>query len=257
LHRRLVATSIGLFTVALIVLLVFALPTFVRAQYGTLTLQVTDTETGRSVDDVEIYVDNAFAGTTAQGGELDVPHLDYGRHRVSVLVPYYEQCKVDKYVDVAGNITVPVSIDMPNPSFQISLEVATHLELFNEYGSVEVTLTNVGDVVSQDTIVLILVYLEGDTTTLIASRIINFGNVAAGALPIKKGIPYIDEFKWRKTEHVSAVVVDRWKYTPQNEQVVTQAQVPIGLAEQVICDACAYIKQHPEVIGTIAEIILK
>lgn len=247
-----------LITAITLVVLLVAFPNIflVRAQYATMTLQVTDTETGRFADDVQVYVDDVYAGTTAQGGELDVPHLQYGRHRVSVLVPYYEQCKVDKYVDVSGNVTVPVSINMPNPIFQISLEVADHLELLNEYGSVEATLTNVGDVVSQDTIVLILVYLENDITTPITSRIIDFGNVAAGAHPITKRISHIDEFEWLKTEYVAAVVIDRWKYTPQNEQVVTEAQVPIGLAERVLLDACTYIEQHPEVIGTIVKIIL-
>lgn len=221
-----------------------------------MTLQVTDTETGRFVDDTHVYIDDVYVGTTAQGGELDVHHLEYERHRVSVLVPYYEQCKVDKYVDVTGNVTVPVSINMPNPIFQISLEVSAHYELFNEYGSVQVTLANVGEVVSQDTIVLILVYLEDDMTTPIASRIIDFGNVAAGAQPITKEITPIDEFVWLKVEYVAAVVIDRWKYTPQNEQVVAEVQVPIGLEERIILDAYTYIEQHPEVIGAIARIIL-
>lgn len=223
---------------------------------ATMTLKITDTRTGRNVDDVEVLVDGMVIGTTVQSGELDVPNLEYGRHRVSILVPYYEQCKVEQYVDLSGNTFVPVSIDMPNPVFQVSANFKANTELFNEYGSGTIEITNTGELVSQDTIAIIFVYTEDNSTTPIGTHIVDFGNIAAGAQLIKREIGRMDEFVWGKTEEIAVVVVDRWQYTPQNNQVVTQSQVPQSFSTQIVNYAYSYIQQHPDALGTIAKIVL-
>ena len=232
------------------------LSSVVQGPHATMTLKISDTETGRLVDDVSVLVDGLSARTTVHNGELDVPNVKYGRHRISLLVPYYEQCKVDNYVDINGDTVVPVSIDMPNPVFQASVSVQTHLEPLNEYGSVSITLANTGEVVSQDTIALAFTYMEENLTTPIATRIVNFGNIAVGAQPIQRSIPRMDEFVWLKSEHVAVVIIDRWKYTPENNQVVSQVNAPTALSEQIVSQANTYLQQHPEITGTTAKIII-
>lgn len=223
---------------------------------ATITLKITDSETGRNVDDVTVLIDEKSVGTTVQSGEIDIPNVEYGRHRVSVLVPYYEQCKVEQYIDVSGDMNVPLSINMPNPVFQVSAEISTSLELFNEYGNLKITVANTGQLVSKDTVAIVFVYSEDNLNTPIGTHIVNFGSVAAGALPITQEISRMNEFQWLKAEEIGIVIVDRWDYTPQNNQVVLQNDVPAALSAQILTQVSAYLQQHPEVIGTIARIIL-
>jgi hypothetical protein len=72
----------------------------------------------------------------------------------------------------------------------------------------------------------VFVYTQDNLNTPIGTHIVDFGNIAAGAQPLTRDIGRMNEFVWLKTEEIAVVVGDRWQYTPQNNQVVLQSEVP-------------------------------
>jgi hypothetical protein len=231
-------------------------PSVALAQLATVTLKVTDTETGLSVDNLLVFVDGIQKGKTDQAGELDIAAVDYGRHRIMVLAPNSEKAMVERYVDVASDVNVPVSIDMPNPVFEATLKARTGW-WFNEYGFVDVTMKNVGAAVSEDTTAIVSLYVQGTDSAPVATRMLDFQNMAPGGLSVQKSTDRMDEFVWGKAEYISVVVIERYRYTPQNMKVIVEGQVPASIISRVVTDVMNYIRLHPEIIGQIAQIFLK
>lgn len=93
-------------------------------------------------------------------------------------------------------------------------------------------------------------------TQCVGSRIPRFGNIAPGADPIRKGVHDLTEFKWGQGEYVVVVIVDRWDFTPEDKLPTAEVQVPKDTLAKWIEQAVGYIKEHPEVLGTIARIIV-
>lgn len=264
--NKIVKISLSIFAIVIIFTVIFFsissannIPTLAgltEKPHATLTLKISDQETNRYVDDVTVLIDGTVVGNTVQNGEIDITNLEYGRHRISVLVPYYEQCKVEQYVDVEGDKVVPLSIDMPNPVFHASVKPKADLELFNEYGTVSIDVSNTGNLASKNTVAIVFVYLEDNIATPVGTHIIDFGNIASGAQSVNKQITHLDEFEWLKNERIAVIIVDGWKYTPQNDQVICQVDVPAALSGQIVTQAFTYLSQHPELVGTIVKIII-
>ncbi len=82
----------------------------------------------------------------------------------------------------------------------------------------------------------------------------------AEAQKLHRDTEEIVEFAELRSERVAVVIIDRFKYTPQNQQVITQLDVPQQVIAQIANDAYTYIQQHPEEVGeatgNIAKIIL-
>ena len=55
---------------------------------------------------------------------------------------------------------LPVSVNMPNPVFQATVSVKRDYIAFRELGRVSITLTNTGQIDSQNTISLVFIYNE-------------------------------------------------------------------------------------------------
>jgi hypothetical protein len=222
----------------------------------SLILTIRDSDTNTLVEGVTVYIDGKKVDSTTQQGTVMLETVSIGQHKISITYETFGEIDVDYITVNKDTRDLSLLVDMPNPVFQVSASVTTTLGLFDEYGHVKINLANTGDIASQDTIALVLVYLEDDATNPIATRIVNFGNVAAGAQPLQEEARDISEFVWGTGERVAVVIIDRWKYTPQNNNIVTQVQVPVGFAEQVVQQVFTYLQQHPEIIGTIAKIIL-
>lgn len=230
-------------------------PTVPPIPRATITLRVTDTETDQFVDNASVLVDGVDVGTTTQTGELEIQNLEYRSHRISI-VPYYEQYTAEYYVNVSGDAVIPVSIDVPNPVFQAAIDVTVNYVAFHELGRVSITLSNTGQVVSRETIALVFVYLEDNLDTPVETRIVDFGDIPADAQPIKKEIIGMDSFVWQKAERIAVAIVDRWKYTPKTDEVTGQEEVPTWFKADALSHSYSYIEEHPEIIGTIAKIIV-
>ncbi len=230
-------------------------PTLSPSPHATITLIITDTETSKFVDNASVLIDGKDVGTTMQNGELQSGNIEYGKHILSI-IPYYEQYTVEQNITVSGDVTLPISINMPNAVFEAKVEVKLDYVAFRELGRVRITLTNTGQVASQNTIALIFVYLEDNLDTPVTNKTIDFGNVEADGQPITKEIAGIDSFVWPTVERVVVVIVDSWKYIPENNQVITQRAVPLWFTAEIIDHTYAYLNEHPEINGTVAKIIL-
>lgn len=221
----------------------------------TITLTVTDEETGLPADGIDIYVDDAKKGATTQNGELVIEDILPGRHKVGLDVSGYTGM-VERYIDVGMQENIPLTIDMPNPRFYAEMSVWESYG-WQVYGNVEVRLRNMGEVNSQDTAVLILVYIPQDNPDApVATRLLEFGSLAPGATSPPERVE-IPEFAMFKQEYVVAVVLDRCEYTPQNEEAIGEITVPPSIFEQWTLEAKQYLQEHPEIIGKIAGFLLK
>lgn len=222
----------------------------------TITLSVSDEGTGLPVDGINIYVDDALRGATTQTGELIIEDILPGRHKASLDVPGYTQM-VEKYIDVGVQESVPLAIDMPNPSFVVTAKVDTWW-WFDEKGRVTVTLANMGELPSEGTIAVVFVY-RMDTYQKIAERIIPFGQIPpypqSGSSP-SEDTGEINEFVYGPTEEAVVIVVDKSKYVPQDEQGMTRISNSISVVGQALRDAIEWVRNNPQIIGTIAKIFI-
>jgi hypothetical protein len=222
----------------------------------SLILTIRDSGTSRLVEGVTVYIDGKKVDSTTQQGTVMLDTVSIGQHKVSITYETFGEIEV-AYISVNANThDLSLDVDMPNPDFQVTAGVSTTLGLGGEYGHVNIELANTGEIASQDTIALVFVYLENDASTPIATDIVNFGNVAAGAVPISKEAREFSEFVWGTGERVAVAIVDRWEYTPQNNDILAQVQVPVDFSYQVAQYIVTYVQEHPEIIGTIAQMIL-
>jgi len=226
----------------------------------TVTLTVHDTETGLSVREMDIYIDGEIKGTTTRDGKLIIEHILPGHHKVGLDVPGYTGM-VNEYVEVSTQEIISLDIDAPNPVFIVGVDARAYLSGFSgELGEVKVTLSNVGEVNSEGTQVLVLIYKEDDLTTPIASRVLSFPSLVPtphGGYSVEKDWPAIDAFVYGPREIVVVVVYDGWRYTPQNEQPVNSAGVSSSMVAELAYSVNEYLRAHPEeVVNTIAKIVI-
>ena len=224
----------------------------------TVTLIVHDTETGLPVKEMDVYIDGDMRGTTTRDGKFIIENILPGHHTVGVDVPGYTGM-VNKYIEVGTQEIISLDVDVPNPVFVVGVEANSYWNL-GEYGNVKVTLSNVGEVNSEGTQVLVFVYTEDDLDTPITSKVLPFPSLVPtqhGGYPVEKDWTDIDAFVWGPDEIVVVVLYDGWCYTPQNEQVVNQANVPSSMFTQVAYSVGQYLKEYPEeVANTIAQIVI-
>jgi hypothetical protein len=224
-----------------------------------ITLNVNDTETGAAVDAIDVYVDGTFKGKTTQDGQLDLTNISPGRHRIGLDVPGAEGM-VERYITVGEEDQVTLTIDMPNPSFVVTADVEDRYDWLSleEKGRVTVTLTNMGELPSEGTIAVVFVY-RMDTYEKIAERTITFGQIPPypqSGSSISKDTGEMSEFVWGPTEEAVVIVVDKSKYVPQDEQGMTRISNSITVVGRALRDAIEWVKNNPEIIGTIAKIFI-
>ena len=223
---------------------------------SSITLNISDIETGVAIDAIDVYVDGTYKGKTTQDGQLDLTNISPGRHRIGLDVPR-AQGMVERYIDVGEEDQVTLTVDMPNPSFVVTAEMDTWW-WFDEKGRVTVTLTNMGELPSEGTIAVVFVY-RMDTYQKIAERIIPFGQIppypqSGSSSPEDTG--EISEFVWGVTEEAVVIVVDKSKYVPQDEQGMTRISNSISVVGQALRDAIEWVRNNPQIIGTIAKIFI-
>lgn len=224
-----------------------------------ITLNLSDEETGESIDAIDVYVDDHKEGTTTQDGQLDLTNIAPGRHRVGLDVPG-AQGMVERYVTVGEEDQVSLSIDMPNPSFVVTAEVDDWYDWWHldEKGKVTVTLTNMGELPSEGTIAVVFVY-RMDTYQKIAERTITLGQIPPypqSGSSISEDTGEMSEFVWGPTEEAAVIIVDKSKYVPEDEQGMTKISNSVSVVGQALRDAIEWVRDNPEIIGKIARIFV-
>ena len=219
-----------------------------------ITLNASDIETGVAIDTIDVYADGTYKGKLTQDGQLDITNIAPGRHRVGLDVPG-AQGMVERYVTVGEEDQVSLSIDMPNPSFVTTVSVTSKYGLLDQRMDIKVTLKNMGDVSSQDTTAIIFVYHGDDLETVKDSAMLDFGNLASGGLSADQEATNLDSDYWHRNR-IFVVVVDRWKYTPQNGTVAAEVSTSESQLTQLARWAGQYLEQHPEIVGKIASMFL-
>lgn len=253
--------AIAVVTIVIVILVSGTVPVLAK---GSVVVTLTDEETGKPIGRVPNGYVRVMLGGVDQGhltdeGELKIEGVDPGTHELVLIIPQYGE--KSQFVEVGSGQTVSADIvfDMPNPVFQVSVECDTHYWILWEDADLSVTLTNVGDVNSQSTSVLLIVHREDDPSTPIATHMIDFPSLA----PRKDGGEsetrtwHCDEFVAGPKEIITAVVFDGWEYTPQNEQVVTEISASSSMLAEVTYSVSNYLKNHPEyVVDTISRILV-
>lgn len=225
----------------------------------TITLTVNDEKTGFPADGIDTYVDDTLKGTTTQAGELIIEDILPGTHKVSLDVPGYTQM-VEKYIDVGVEESIPLTIDMPNPSFVVTAELNSWYDWLHldEKGRVIVTLTNMGELPSEGTIAVVFVY-RMDTYQKIAERTITFGQIPPypqSGSSKSEDTGEMSEFVWGPTEEAVVIVVDKSDYVPEDEQGMTKISNSVSVVGQALRDAIEWVRDNPEIIGKIARIFV-
>jgi hypothetical protein len=215
-----------------------------------VTLQITDNETDEAVGLADVYVDGELKGRTTQSGRLDVD-LSPGRYRVGIEVAGVNG-RIEEYITVGENDEeVSLVVDLPNPVFLAGMKVGTHRNWWqlwlDEVGDAEVTLANMGEMSSENTMAVLFVYFEDDLAVPVATRVLNFGNIAPGDQVVRR-VDDMYEFRNIKSERAIIVVFDGWKYTPNGEVIGGEVTVPMGELAQLVSSALDYLQQHPEVM---------
>ncbi len=231
---------------------------------GSVIVTLTDEETGKRIGRVPNGYVRVILGGVDQGhltdeGELKIEGVDPGTHELVLIIPQYGE--KSQFVEVGSGQTVPADIvfDMPNPVFQVAVDCNTHYWIFWEDADLSVTLTNIGNVNSQSTSVLLIVHKEDDPAVPIATHIIDFPSLVPrmdGGESVTKTW-HTDAFVPGPKEIITAVVFDGWEYTPQNEQVVSEISAPSSMIAELTYSITNYLKDHPEyVVDTISKILI-
>jgi hypothetical protein len=255
---------VGVATIVVIVIILLtsgAVPVLAK---GSVIVTLTDEETGKPIGRVPNGYVRVMLGGVDQGhltdkGELKIESVEPGTHELVLIIPQYGE--KSQFVEVGSGQTVSADIvfDMPNPVFQVAVDCNTHYWVLWEDADLSITLTNIGDVNSQSTSVLLIVHEEDDPSVPIATHIIDFPSL----VPRRDGGESVtktwncDAFVPGPKEIITAVVVDGWEYTPQNEKVVSEISAPSSIIGELTYSITNYLKEHPDyVLDTISKIAI-
>lgn len=260
-------------TVTIVVVIAVVATLFVFSQFasphfspvengGSISLTLTDSDTQKPIGKVDgeyvrVTLGGVNAGYLNDDGELEIDGVPEGSQELTLIIPDYGQKRQHLEVKSGENTPVNIVIDMPNPIFDVTMACTTGW-LFEQYGDINVSLTNTGDKASDHTSVLILVYNEQDTSTPEATHTFAFPSL----VPEKEGGKSCTSETWRcnnfrysSKEIITAVVLEGWAYTPQNEQAINEVSVPDSLFAQVSDSIAKYLSDNPEVVvGTVSKV---
>jgi hypothetical protein len=261
--RRRLALLIGVPISAIILLALFSTYILPALAQGSILVKLKDSETGKPIGKVDSGYVRVMLGGLDQGylndeGEFKIKDVGQGTHELVLIIPRYGEKR--QFVDVGAGqtVTADISVDMPNPVFQVAVGCYTTW-WFNEVGHISVTLTNIGDVNSVSTSVLVIVHKEKDLSMPIATRTLDFPSL----VPRKEGggsstlTCDCGEFVWGQKEIISVVIFDGWPYTPQNGQVVSKINAPSSMVAELANSITNYLKGNPQLATeTISQILI-
>lgn len=207
-------------------------------------LSLTDSETELPISNVKVYIDNKNVGTTSNEGTLRVL-MSIGEHSLGIVVPKFGELNVG-YITVTNQTTTLLRyVDMPNPILTASVKVDEWVEwtpLPNAVGQVTITVANKGNLQSEDTMALILIY-DADDRTIISQELIRIGSIAPGE-SITKTSGKLDTSYWH-TDYVCVVLLDRSRYSPEFD--IYDLTAPGSVLDDIALEVINYLREHPDV----------
>lgn len=211
-------------------------------------LELVDTETDEFIKNIDVYVDDKKVGTTSQRGDVRAL-LSLGEHSLKLVIPKFGELNVGYIVVETATSRLVRHVDMPNPSLSLSCKVEEWIEwtpLPNAMGKVTVTLANVGDLQSEDTMALVLIYDE-DEGAIISQELIRIGSIAPGERTTKIS-GTLDTSYWH-TDYFCVVILDRSRYIPSFD--IYDLTGPGSVIDDIAHEVTEYLREHPEVGGMI------
>jgi hypothetical protein len=251
-------------TIAIILVALLLSGTVPVLAKGSVIVTLTDEETGKPIGRVNGGYVRVMLGGVDQGyltdeGELKIEGVTPDTHELVLIIPHYGEKRQFVEVGSGQTVTSNIVVDMPNPIFQVAVECNTHYLIFWEDADLSVTLTNIGNVNSRSTSVLVIVHQEDDLSYPIATHMINFPSL----VPRRDGGTsetqtwHCDAFVPGPKEIITTVVFDGWEYTPQNEQVACSISVPSSMLTELTSSITNYLANNPElVVETISKILV-
>ncbi len=207
-------------------------------------LKLIDSETNLPISNVGVYIDNKNVGTTSEEGTLRVL-LSIGEHLLGVVVPKFGELNVG-YITVSNKTTSLLRyVNMPNPVLTASVKIDEWVEwtpLPNAVGQVTITVANKGNLQSEDTMALILIY-DADDRVIISQELIRIGSIAPGE-SIMKTSSKLDTSYWH-TDYICVVLLDRSRYSPEFD--IYDLTAPGSVLDDIAREVVDYLKEHPEV----------
>jgi hypothetical protein len=268
MNRKILFATVTIVVVIAVLVTLFVFSQFAPPHFspvedgGSISLTLRDFGSQKPIGKVDggyvqVLLGGVDAGYLNDNGELEIDGVPEGSQNLTLIIPSYGQKRQNVEITSGENTPVDILIDMPNPIFDLTIDCTTGW-LFEQYGDITVSLTNSGDLASEHTSVLIIVYNADDTSTPLDTHTFDFPSL----VPIKDGgQSYTPEtwrcnnFRYGSKEIIVAVVFDGWAYTPQNEQVINEVSVPSSLFTQVSNSVAGYLSNHPEVIvETVAKV---
>jgi hypothetical protein len=140
---------------------------------------------------------------------------------------------------------------MPNPQLTISL-AARQWGILDRVGQATVTVGNQGEVTSEDTMALIIVYDKDNNVTL-AQDLIRVGSIAKGETKVVDS--NVLDFSFWHSEYVLAVLLDGSEYLP-TEDLRTSIETSGSVLDDLVWAVGNYLAAHPEIVQKIVETVL-
>lgn len=251
-------------TIAIVLIALLLLGTVPALAKGSVIVKLTDEETGKPVGRVNGGYVRVMLGGVDQGyltdeGELKIEGITPDTHELVLIIPHYGEKRQFVEVGSGQTVTSNMVVDMPNPIFQVAVECDTHYLILWENADLFVTLTNIGNVNSRSTSVLVIVHQEDNLSYPIATHIINFPSLVprrdGGASETQTW--HCDAFVPGPKEIITTVIFDGWDYTPQNEQVACTISIPSSMLAELTYSITNYLKNHPQlVVDTTSQILI-
>jgi hypothetical protein len=218
----------------------------------SLVLTIKDVETNSLVKSVAVYVDGIEMGTTTQQGTIMLNAISVGQHRLSVTYAGYGKIDVGYFTVEKNAASLSMTVDMPNPKLTIALDASQWLSGLNQVGQATVTIGNQGNVPSEDTMALIIVY-DRTSRTVLGQDLIRLGSLAKGETVTKKSA--VLDFSYWHGECVLAVLLDGSEYLP-NQDLRTSIETSGSQLDDLVLAVGNYLVAHPEIVEKIVETAL-
>ena len=199
---------------------------------GSISALLTDEETGKPIgkfsdESIKVTLNGIEQGTLTREGQILIENVDPGLHDLVLEIPQNGEITEIVMVDSGKTLDVEMVFDMPNPLFDLDLicEVTNQtvnaamtctstVNISKKHADLTITLTNVGDAISQSTKVFLFVHNEKNISSPMIVQSIDFPVMeprSQGGESITRNISF-DSFITDSKEIVSVVIIDNGEY---------------------------------------------
>jgi len=216
----------------------------------SIMLTIKDEETEYPVKNVRVFIDGKEIGYTTQQGTILMEAIPIGRHKISIVYAEYGMIDIG-YIDISKETTsLLITVDMPNPKLILSVSVTEWLEGIippNEVGRAIVTVANMGNLPSKDTVALVIVY-DAEAKQVIDHDLIRIGSIAIGE-NICRESRKLDTSYWHD-EYIAVVLFDGSEYL-KGGNISDFVSAPGSVIDDIAKFIANYLAENPEIIGKI------